>query len=64
MNKCENCSSTTGPFHTIHWQSIGEVELYCQKCYDQELGTTGGIMLPDPDEPAMTDAELESILQL
>jgi hypothetical protein len=62
--RCENCGCGNGPFHTMHWQSVGEVELYCQECFDREMGTVGGVMQADPDEPLMTDAELNAILQL
>jgi hypothetical protein len=60
--KCENCGNDAK--HTIHWESIGEIEIYCDGCFDSAMGTVNGIMQADPDEPLMSDAELESILQL
>ena len=61
--KCENCGNDNAK-HTVHWESVGDVELYCDECFDSVMGTVNGVMQADPDEPLMSDAELESILQL
>ena len=51
--QCDNCGSATSPFHAIHWDSTEEWETYCDECYCEEF-----------DISRMTDAEINSILQL
>lgn len=60
---CANCGSDNAK-HTIHWESVEEFEIYCDTCFDAAMGTVNGVMPADPDEPLMTDDEIENILQL
>ena len=53
--QCDNCGSEASPFHAIHWDGTEEWEIYCDECYRKEF---------DPDCTCMTDAEINSILQL
>lgn len=55
--QCENCASVVGPFYTVQWQSVGEAECYCEKCFDQEMGTVNGVKLPDPDPDGFVDGD-------
>ncbi len=50
--RCDNCGVECYLLKLVHWDSIGEVELYCPDCYIAEQS------LP------MTDEEINSILQL
>lgn len=61
MDKCANCSSNTGPFYVMHWDSVGETELYCRDCYDRNTGEPLPLLSAETILQ-LTDSELESII--
>ena len=62
MDKCANCSSNTGPFYIMHWDSVGETELYCCECSEINAAAPPLPLLSAETILQLTDSELESII--
>lgn len=64
MIHCENCGAECDTHHhLVHWESIGEVEIYCDNCHQNDLADHVD-RFPFTDTAEMTDDEINSILQL